>query len=81
MRRKPSAFAHREELEVERELLHEQQRHDLLRHLAPEELEPDLRVADVEVEEDAHELLVEPAADAARARVVDVRVRDAASSR
>ena len=55
----------REELEVEGELLHEQERHHLLRDLAPKELEPDLRVADVELKEDAHELLVEPAADAA----------------
>ena len=63
-----------EQLEIEREPLDEQQRQHLLGHLAAEHLEPDLRVADVEPEEHANELLVEPARDPARARVVDVGV-------
>ncbi len=54
-----------EQLEVERESLHEQQRQDLVGHLAAEHLQPDLRVANVEPEEEAHELLVEPARCAA----------------
>ena len=64
-----------EQLEVEGELLHEQHGHDLLRDLAPEDLETHLRVADVELEQDAVQLLVAPARDAARARVVDDGVR------
>ena len=44
---------HGEELEIEGELLHDQERQHLLRDLAPEYLEPDLGVANVEAEEDA----------------------------
>ena len=64
-----------EELEVERELLDEQKRQHLLGDLAAEELEANLRVANVEPEEQAHELLVQPAADASRPRIVNVRLR------
>ena len=42
----------REQLEVEREALDEQQRHHLLGHLAAEDLQADLRVAHVEPEEE-----------------------------
>ena len=49
-----------EQLDVEGVPLDEQERHHLLRDLAAEDLEPDLGVADIEVEEHADELLVQP---------------------
>ena len=64
-----------EQLDVEGEPLHEQERQHLLGDLAAEDLESDLRVAHVEAEENAHELLVEPAESrAARRRVVHQRL-------
>ena len=40
-----------QQLEVERELLHQEQRQHLLHDLPPEDLQPHLRVADVEPEQ------------------------------
>ena len=64
-----------EQLEIERKALDEQERHDIVHHSPAEDLEPDLGIADVEPEENAVQLLVAPARDPARARVMDDRVR------
>ena len=48
----------REQLEVEGELLHEQQRKDLVDDPSAEDLQPDLRVAHVEPKEQPVQLLV-----------------------
>jgi hypothetical protein len=52
-----------DQLEVEGEALDEQQREDVFDHRAVEDLEPDLRVADVEAEEQTVQSLVAPASD------------------
>ena len=62
-----------EQLEVEGVALDQEERDHLLGDLPPEELQPDLGVADVEAEEEPDELLVEPARGAPRSRIVDAR--------
>ena len=54
-----------EKLEIEREALHEQQRHDVVHDSATEHFQPDLGVAHVEPEEHPVQLLVAPARDPA----------------
>jgi hypothetical protein len=63
----------REQLEVEGEPLDEQQGDDLVDDPPAEDLQPDLRVAHVEPEEEAVELLVAPAGDPPRCRVLHGR--------
>ncbi len=66
---------HRQQLEIEGEALHQQQRQHFVGHAAAEDLEPDLRVLQVEAEEQPVQLLVAPARDATRARIVDDGLR------
>jgi hypothetical protein len=64
-----------DQLEVEGEALDEQQREHVLHDGTVEDLQPDLRVANVEAEEQAIERLVAPARNSTRERVMDDRSR------
>jgi len=66
----PERSGHGQELDVERELLHEQERHDLVYDSPVEYLQADLSVAHVETKEQTVQLLVPPARDAPRPRIV-----------
>ena len=63
-----------QELEIECESLHEQERYDLVYDLPGEDFQTDLRVSYVQAEQQPVHLLVEPAGDPPRARVLDDRV-------
>ena len=64
----------RQQFDVEGVALHQQQRYDLVGDLAAEDLQSDLRVANVEPEKDPHKLLEEPRRDTTRARVAHLRI-------
>src|SRR5207247_2662377 len=64
---------HDEQLEIEGEPLDREQRHRLLQHLLPEQLQASLSVPDVQPKEQAHEQLVRKALEAAKAWIGELR--------
>src|SRR5262249_12340200 len=67
----PEKPSYHQQLEIKSKALDGQQRHCLLEHLAAKELEPGLRIADVQVEEDFYQQLVDRALEPAKRWIRD----------